>query len=312
MVDVRICLLGPLEIYGGEHRLPNFPTQKSKNLFAYLALNHDRLWEREALASLFWADSPAPSARKCLRTELWRIRSVFCQTPVEGGDLLVIDKGRVGFCKRPSVWLDVDEFTQRFEPLENRAGDSLGTGECQVLTDCIELYRGDFLEGNYEDWAVSARDRFQGQFINILIKLLEFHRARGQWSTAITYAREALRQDTFLEHVHRDLMVCLWQSGRRAAALQQHVQYAELLERELGVEPMLETIELYEQIKVAGGSQLPSFSSSVQDLDPQGAGFGVDRLLSHLTALQNHLGEVDKALREMVERVKEISLQPIE
>ena len=311
MAGLRICLLGPLEISYNKNPLAAFPTQKSKNLFAYLALHHDRLWEREALASLFWQDSPPASARKCLRTELWRIRTVLSSAGNGMDGLLTIDKGRVGFCKAPNIWLDVDELEQRFKSAENRSGETLKVSESQYLLKCIELYRGDFLEGSYENWAINARERFKNLFISILVKLLEFHRSRGEWSAAITFAREALSHDPFLENVHREMMSCLWQMGRRAAALHQHSQYAELLKRELGVEPMQETIDLYEQIRRSSSALPPRILSSSVDFGQQASEVGMDRLLIHLTALQNHLGEVDRALREMVQKVKEISPQAV-
>ncbi len=305
MSELRICLLGPLEVYCGESQLPAFPTQKSRNLFAYLALHRDRFWDRETLASLLWEDNSPQSARKCLRTELWRIRTVL-QAANGNVSQLAFRQGSVGLLTS-GIWLDVGEFETRVKNLA-RSGSSMSEAEREQLDDCIQLYRGDFLEGCYEDWAVAARERFKNQLIAALNQLIAHHRTRGEWSTAMVYAKQALEYDPFLEHVHRELMLCYWKIGQRAAALKQHTSYAEFLQKELGVEPMHETLELYTQIKLAKGESTRPAEPSRPET-PLGS---VAQLLTRLNVVQDHLRELESAVREVAAQVREIAPQEVE
>jgi len=73
MQRLRVRLFGPVELYLGNKRLPEFPTRKSKFLFAYLVLNPGRVLSRDVVATEFWGDLPDVRARKALNTEFWRI-----------------------------------------------------------------------------------------------------------------------------------------------------------------------------------------------------------------------------------------------
>src|SRR6185503_7667804 len=80
--------------------------------------------------------------------------------------------------------------------------------------------------------------------------------AQGELETAIVYARRWLALDPLHEPAHRYLMLLYAWSGQWSAAFRQYRECARLLERELGVPPHEETIQLYEHIK-AGRPPLP-------------------------------------------------------
>lgn len=244
---MKIHLFGQLELVGNVRVSPRFPTRKSRELFAYLALNGRRLHSREALAGTFWPESSPTASRKCLRTELWRLRRLFEREGL-GDGLLTVESDRVGLDPHSGVWIDVAAFEECLRPFGGVEGAP--TPEASMrLREAVALYRGELLEGHYEDWCLEARERFHGLFVFALEQLMYFHQRRREWSAALYYGREILRQDSLAEHVHRDLMRCHFEMGNRTAALRQYSRCADLLMAELDVEPMHETSSLYQQIK---------------------------------------------------------------
>jgi DNA-binding SARP family transcriptional activator len=128
----------------------------------------------------------------------------------------------------------------------------------EATTDALEqaalLYRGDFLEGfdvdeePFESWLMEERERLRDLAIDALARALAHQRKAGALPAALRTARQLLTIDPLQEPVHRTLMRLLAQAGQRAAALRQYQQCVAVLRRELGVEPELETKQLYQEI----------------------------------------------------------------
>jgi DNA-binding SARP family transcriptional activator/DNA-binding NarL/FixJ family response regulator len=246
--DLGIRLLGTLGVQRGSVALPSFPTQRSAALFAYLVVNRDRLIHRDVLCGKFWGDRSDAQARKSLRTTLWRIRSVIEADPADRGTLLRVEGDHVGFVAHPRVWADVWELEEYVRMCEENAGD-LDDATARTLGHVAELYRGDFMEGHYDDWCSQPRERFRTGFLSALERLVRHHGENGAWREAIACAQQVLRHDPLREHVHRALMVSHHAMGDRPSALRQYHRCAQVLRTELAIEPMEETRLLYESIR---------------------------------------------------------------
>lgn len=226
-----------------------FPTQKARDLFAFLILHRDRIYPREVLLGIFWGDVPEGVARKRLRTDLWRIRSVLGPGGSPAEQVFLVQGGEVGVNPESDFWLDVAEFEGRLQAVE-RADREVRSPEAAVLLhQAVSLYRGDLLEGVYEDWCLFERERLRLMYLGALEKLMTHHQERREWEEAIAAGQRLLHTDPFQEHIHRALMRCHLFQGNRPAALRQYAQCEKQLRMDLDVEPMEETVALYEEIK---------------------------------------------------------------
>ncbi len=244
---LTIRLFGSAQLTLGSRHLPDFPTQKSRSLFAYLVLHRERLHSREVLVGMLSRDLPEAVARKCFRTELWRVRYVLGKC---ANTHLVIRGHAVGFDAGSPHWLDVAEF-------EDRVGRTAGRGcrtptDAQALMEAVALYRSDALDGVYDQWSVYPRERLKLLYKSALDRLMRYHGARGEWGAAITYGLRVLASDPLLEHVYRDLMRYHCANGDRPAALRVFHDCVRVLREELQVEPMAETRALYDAIRAGG------------------------------------------------------------
>jgi ABC-type oligopeptide transport system substrate-binding subunit/DNA-binding SARP family transcriptional activator len=231
---LQLFLLGSLDIRHNGQQLPKPPTLKSQSLFAYLALHRRRPQPRERLADLFWGDRPEHKARRSLTTALWHIRR--CLLPSDK-DVLLSDVHSVQFDPQADLWLDVAEF----ESL-------LARRELSCLQSAVALYRGDFMDGFYDDWVLNERYRLETLFSEALAQLMMGLEAGGKMDGALAAGMRLLQHDPLREDAHRLTMRALCRLGQRNAALEQYHRCQQIVERELNVEPMVETTALYQAI----------------------------------------------------------------
>ncbi len=123
-----------------------------------------------------------------------------------------------------------------------------------ALAEAAALYRGDLLEGidiretAFEDWLRGEQERLRKAALGALERLLRHQVEAGDDAAAADTANRLLALDPFHEPVHRTMMQLYCRAGRREAAIRRYLSCAEILERELGIEPDEETKTLYEEI----------------------------------------------------------------
>lgn len=308
MTETKIRLFGRLEVSKTPEKLSVFPTRKSRSLFAFLVLHPDRLMPREVLANIFWKDRAEGAARKCLRTELWRIRGVFDAIGVEP-DLLAIQHDSVGFYRSENVWVDVFSFEEKLMTLacDTKAPD-VRLRESKSLEEAVELYQGELLEGIYDDWCLGFRERLRGLFLSALGRLMKVHIEGGDWPQACSYGKKILDFDPLDEFVHRDLMRSYWEMGNRAAALRQFKICESLLASELDIEPMPETIGLAQQIKEHWQPTDNGLRNGLQGVPAVNTPADVGRSLAQLQELEGYLGEASLVVRRAIESIESLGL----
>ncbi|MDW8110672.1 MAG: hypothetical protein RMJ96_03610 [Candidatus Bipolaricaulota bacterium] len=107
MSRLEIRLLGEIE-FRRDGELLVFPTQKVKELFAYLVLHRDHAHPRALLATLLWPDADEAHGRVNLRKALSLLRKLLDS---DGTEWLIASSGAVRFdAKSGDFWLDLEEF----------------------------------------------------------------------------------------------------------------------------------------------------------------------------------------------------------
>jgi DNA-binding SARP family transcriptional activator len=146
----------------------------------------------------------------------------------------------------------------------------------------FDLYRGDLLEGWYEDWCLYERERLQNIYLVMLVKCAAYCQSHGVFGKGLQYGARILQFDRAHEVAHQHLMTLLYLAGDRAGALRQYERCAVALKEELGAQPSECTRRLYKQISeghlLLGA--MPNQNSSI-------ANEGHDLLHSALGSLQN-------------------------
>jgi DNA-binding SARP family transcriptional activator len=261
-------------------------------LLAYLLLQRDYS-PRDLLASLCWAEQPEDSARSCLNTALWRLRSALEPDPTPRGTyLLTGSDGEVGFNWQSPHWLDLAEFERAVSAALAWPAGRLTQSQLADLERALDLYTGDLLEGFYDDWALRERERQRGLYLDGLQHLMRRHALDGAYHKSVLAGQRILSLDPLREDVHRDLMRLYAADGQRALAVRQFMTCRETLAAELGIEPMDETETCYREILAKGGTAVqPSRTRPRQPPKPD-----LDAALAELSAARRQLQAAQERL----------------
>jgi DNA-binding SARP family transcriptional activator len=146
------------------------------------------------------------------------------------------------------VWLDVDEFERLVAPVLAKPLERLSDDDVECLRTGVALYKSDILLEVLDDWALREREKHRRTYLNALGRLMQLATIRREYGKGIAYAQAILDSDALREDVHRELMQLFVLNGQRAQALRQFEHCRDLLRRELAIQPMRETLEMYQRI----------------------------------------------------------------
>lgn len=258
-------LLGGFEVWAGDRQVGSFESQKVRALLAYLVCHRRRSFSRDHLAGLLWPEREPEAARHALRQAVYNLRSKLGD---DGASLVRTTNLEIGLDGEADCWLDVEAFE---EALHAGAG---GEGaDPHHLVTAVQLYRGELLAGffvkecpEFEDWLVAEQTRLREAAVDVLRRLTENYRRRGEYRFGVHYARRLVAIEPLSEEAHRDLMHLFALSGQRNRALAHYEGLLNLLREELGVEPLPETRALYESILAQAAEQ----EAAAQNEEPIG------------------------------------------
>jgi DNA-binding SARP family transcriptional activator len=154
----------------------------------------------------------------------------------------------LGFDAQVPYWFDVNVFSQQ-AALGLEGALPCDDIRLKALEEAVALYRGDFMDGCYDDWCLIERERLQLLLLRVLKRLQCHCRLSDAFEKAISYGQSLLSIDSLQEDVHRELMRCYVAAGKRPAALRQFHRCRAMLQQDLQIEPMSETWSLYRQIQ---------------------------------------------------------------
>ena len=219
----RLRLLGPAGLDRGQRTsvLDRF----SAAILGYLALEGPT--PRSLLADLLWPDRTEDAARANLRQRLKRLRDTVGADLISAEEVLRL---------RPDLEVDV----VRLESLAF-------TGE---YTEAL-AFEGEFLIGHdytncqeLQAWVETTRERLRSARFESLAGESARLEGEGDLTQAVTLTERLLELDTYREDAYRRLMRLRYLLGDRSGALRAFVRCQDVLEQELGVSPMPETVEL--------------------------------------------------------------------
>jgi DNA-binding SARP family transcriptional activator len=292
MAELKVYLFGKFSIEGDRPEALCLPGGKTQELFFYLALHRHQLHSRETMAALLWPECSTVKSKKNLRQALWQLRCALASsTKSRKREFLVIDAESIHMNGDKAMSVDVSVFERAYEGVCGVTGNALDSSQAKVLERAIELYRGDLLEGCYEDWCLVERERLQNWYLIMLEKLICYSRKVRDFPRALEYGEKVLRLDRAHERTHRQLMRTFYESGNRPAALRQYERCKAALQEELGVEPSHKTQKLDGQIRREDVGGPAAEEIRAVPLQPPTATGHLKQLLEFITRIQLQVKE---------------------
>ncbi|MDH3754424.1 MAG: AAA family ATPase [Acidimicrobiia bacterium] len=245
---LQIRLFGGLQVLDAAGDDLRLPSRNAESLLSLLLVDRERKHPRSSLVGAFWPDLPESRARRRLSQALWQITSVLSP---HGESLFIADRESVSLDPEASVWVDIIEFD---ELIESSTEDD--AARFIALLDAVALYRGDLLEGAFDDWALVERSRYRHRLVDAETELVRHLKARGELDEALRIARLVVDYEPLREEAHREVIRLLQLLGRPAEAVEQYDRLQSLLLHEIGSEPEAETRALIERLELTSSEPL--------------------------------------------------------
>src|SRR5579872_5238330 len=135
-------------------------TRKARALMAYLVMHRETDIARERLVEIFWPNADPDNARYSFNTALWSIRRCVKRSGIDPNAAILAKKATIRWVADTQT--DVEQFTE----LANRNDDS-------TSREALALYRGEFLEGDYDTWTIAQRERLASRYEALLARVVK-------------------------------------------------------------------------------------------------------------------------------------------
>jgi WD40 repeat protein/DNA-binding SARP family transcriptional activator len=237
-MQLEIRLLGQFKVqFAG--RFIQIPSRPAQSLLAYLVLNAGVAFRREKLAGLLWPDTNEENARGYLRRALWQLRKSFENAEAPWQDYLQIDEITIAFNKNSAYWLDAELISQHQERDD---------WQPDQLLAAVSSYQEELLPGFYDEWVVVERERLQICYDQKMRLWLNRLVSEHCWDDVLEWGERWITLGYVPEPAYRALMIAHAGIGDLAGASAVYQRLIETLDRELGVSPSDDLIEIYTQL----------------------------------------------------------------
>lgn len=209
---------------------------------------------REQVGAILWPEYSRARVHSAFHSALYRLRRIV------PASLIIYDPeaDSYSFDRQREYWYDVERFEEALRRAK-RAPDIQRAG--QRFREAIDLHRGEFLADSILTWPEQRRQQLRRSYVEALVSLAQLQQRSQDYAESLQLYRRALQVEPYREDVLRLLLGCLMEAGQRSEAIREYQAFAQLLQQEMGTEPMEETKRFFEELRRSGRLR-GSFSKS--------------------------------------------------
>lgn len=251
LANLTINMLGPVEIF----RDPLWPfaadawtTRRARDILCYITSRRHRRASKDVIIEVFWQDADFDAVSRNFHPTISHIRKgLNSNQPLKQNFLLYRD-GDYMLNSEFSYSIDTEEFDRLVA--ESEAARRAGQHDiCISLYEAaVALYRGEYMQGCYDEWVEEQRSYYHEQYLVRLEALAVAAQKARDWARSLQLAQKILCDDQFREDIHHLVMYAHAAHGNRVAVKEQFETLRNLLRKELGVEPAAETQKIYREL----------------------------------------------------------------
>jgi DNA-binding SARP family transcriptional activator len=216
-------------------------------ILRYLVTQPEHRASMDILMTLVWPEDEPAVAHHKLQVAVSALRRSLNQDYVKdaGGGYILCKNGVYELNPLVPLRTDVDEFLEYYQAGRHSSGNVM----VAYYKRACDLYTGPFLsEDLYTDWSFMRRKHLTQIYLTMCTALADYCLETGRYEHAMRWIGAILKENRCDEKAHRQLMRAYAAQGRRSDALRQYQLCARILAEELSVQPMPETISLFQAI----------------------------------------------------------------
>lgn len=250
--DANILGFGRLRVLdrnGAEKGGRHFGTQKSdskpRKLLAALIAGAvlERRRTREQLVDMVWGESTSDeTAGNLFHVTLSGLRQVIGEAIDFDGATYALNSGRLR--------VDALDFLRLLSEAREADRDGLAYRAYDLLVEACSLYRGEFLEGIYDDWCDGPREDLRARARAARIRLVELALMRGEHDLSRRTIQGMMESDPADEEAMCLSLRLMEAEGERLRAIREYEEFSDRLQREYRVAPSRRLRELRKALEV--------------------------------------------------------------
>jgi len=248
LVDLTINMLGSIEIFRDRARpfaADAWTTRRSRDILCFIASRPHHRAPKDNIVDTFWRDVDVKTVERNFHPTMSHIRKALNSNQPLKQNFLAYRDGEYQLNSEFAYRIDTEQF-DRFIADGEAARRERDFDRCIGLYEqAVALYRGDFMQGSYDDWVEEQRSYYREQYLRMLESLAGVAEKKQEFVRAMDLAQRILRDDPFREDIHCLVMRAQAALGNRVAVKEQYEALRALLKKELGVEPAMQTQKAY-------------------------------------------------------------------
>ncbi len=251
VTDLTIRVLGHAEIFRDPTRsfAPEaWTTRRARDMFCYIATRKYRRVAKDVLIDTFWAEDDIDTIEKNFHPTISHIRKALNSRQPLKQNFILFREGQYQLNPDFIYSIDTEEFLAHIAAAESAKREEDADLHRQSLDSAYRLYRGEFMQGSYDDWAEEDRHYYSEQYMRVLNGIAKLAVADKRWADALKFANEILRIDPYREDLHRLIMKVLSAQGKPAAVKKHYEEMQGSLKKDLGIAPAAETRKLFTEL----------------------------------------------------------------
>lgn len=249
---MKVQAFGSVVVDDGTRRLGarDFGGVKPKQLFELLVLHRGRPVSKDELTEALWGEKAPRDRIATLEAYMSVLRNRLQPGAGRNGSLIVTEYGAYRLdTDRAQVDLD------RFDTLVRQAKTAPASQARGLLLEASRVAAGQLFEDEpYADWVLDARDRYARQQVEVLVDAATLH-LESDAAAALRLAEDAIALDQTCERAYMEAMRAANELGRRDLVLRTFERCAKVLETELGVRPLAETVQLRDRLSAVSAER---------------------------------------------------------
>jgi LuxR family maltose regulon positive regulatory protein len=251
LVDLTINMLGSVDIFRDRARpfaADAWTTRRSRDILCFIASRPHHRAPKDTIVDTFWRDVDFQTIEKNFHPTMSHIRKALNSNQPLKQNFLAYRDGEYQLNAEFSYRIDTDQFDRLIADGEAARRERDFDRCIRSYEEAIGLYRGEFMQGSYDDWVEDQRSYYREQYLRMLGSLAAVAEEKQEFARAMDLGQRILRDDPFREDIHCLVMRAQAALGNRVAVKEQYEALRSLLQKELGVEPAMQTQKVYKDL----------------------------------------------------------------
>ena len=264
LYDISLSSFGSIEISvrGNPVTEDKWVRKKSKLILVYLLLNPGEKFTKDKMMDLFFSELSVESAENIFHQSITNIRN--CVKPYDLNPLMPAPKGTgkkssggkgkksADFHENEPSFIIYEDKILRLNPDYHYKVDALDFDKLYHKTksaesnteikehaakEAINIYKGEFLAGQYDPWCEELRNEYTNKYIDLCEELIGIYKKKKMHFESSEYAEHLLKVDKLSENTYIDLITALVNMGNQNAAKNKFSQMLKIFDEEYGEKP---------------------------------------------------------------------------